>query len=197
MIESRPTSKGSKPWRNAERFRLPSPAGFPFTNSLRVPPPSLVPSGVNSVFNVTLPCGQRFRAWNGHVGDFKECVAKRRLATLHVERPAGREGPGTCNDTFRAALRESSSSAVIVCPRGKSCGPIGSGSADIVAEIGPLDFGSPDTRKLGSIRSEKRGSSGKTSYFLASSMNLACNSLSLSGIFAARSSAWLKSSSML
>jgi hypothetical protein len=56
-----------------------------------------------------------------------------------------------------------------------------------------LVFGSPAVRSFGSNRSANRGSSGNTSYFFASSTNLACSSFSLSGIFAARSSAWLKS----
>ena len=43
--------------RPLDRFSFPSPAGFPLTNSLSVPPPSFEPSGVNSVFRITFPSG--------------------------------------------------------------------------------------------------------------------------------------------
>src|SRR5690606_36626330 len=57
VIESRPTSNGSRPCRTRVRLSFPSPAGLPLTDNLTVPPPVFDPSGVNSALSCTFPVG--------------------------------------------------------------------------------------------------------------------------------------------
>ncbi|MFN9945150.1 MAG: hypothetical protein ACK56I_37350, partial [bacterium] len=79
---------------------------------------------------------QAFRAGDGHVRKVEERVAKNRLAALHIQRPAGRERPGTGHDSLRAAFGDIPLGGAGM-PARKELRADGFWQPHVVPEIGP------------------------------------------------------------